>query len=152
MFGCVIDTLGYRDNFTQVNEGTFVLQIPNLACVNYISVFVFQPETLGTVAAQVIVEQSGLQEPVGFLADFQPSLTFVTPKFEGRVDTSVPAQVMICAMPIEDVVRRQQHCLDQTENNMVDFNYEKLAQHFREAMERYVRTDGGEAYLPLSQI
>lgn len=41
MFGCVIDTLGYRDNFTQVNEGTFVLQIPNLACVNYISVFVF---------------------------------------------------------------------------------------------------------------
>ena len=48
MFGCVIDTLGYRDNFIVsywVGNGNLV-------------------------AAQFVVEQGGLQEPVGFLADF----------------------------------------------------------------------------------
>ncbi|CAL6029144.1 Conserved_hypothetical protein [Hexamita inflata] len=159
MFGCVIDTLGYQDSFQQINETTYLLPIPDVNKINYISVFVFQPEMLAEIAAQVIIEQNGVQEPVGFLADFQPSITFVAPKINCQQGTynqntrSVQAgQIVIIATPLDNVIQRQQHYLTNIENQMVDFQFERMMKHFHEAMEKYCLNDNDKPYLPLSEI
>lgn len=121
MFGCVVDTLGYRQNFTQVDDTMCTLEIPNLHLINYISLFVFDPQNLSDTAAQVFVEQGNFKEPLGFLADFNPSFTVVAPKPPGKLNEDETAQIIICACETEDVLVRHQHFLTDYESRMVDF-------------------------------
>ncbi|KAH0570553.1 hypothetical protein SS50377_26833 [Spironucleus salmonicida] len=147
MFGCVIDTYGYTDQFSQ--EGTnYILQIPQIHLINHISLFCYDQSQLANLAFQISIINGDQELKVGFLTDFQPAITFNPPKVPPQQKTLI--QLSLCNY--NDVFVQTEHLLTTDEDAMVNFQTQRMLKNFQEHLQTQTVENNNQVYIPLATI